>query len=181
VAFKTRNGRVVYDGGGITPDVPVEHPTFPAIAQSLDSKGLLFEYANKYANEHQTIKPAKDFQLGDEEYQAFVNWLSTKEYDYTTQVEKSVEDLITYAKKEKYYEDIQDQIKSLKTKMYHNKDSDLQKFKTEIKEMLEQEIVSRYYLQKGFVEASFDDDVDIRAAVDVLNNNGRYGQLLKGK
>jgi carboxyl-terminal processing protease len=47
--------------------------------------------------------------------------------------------------------------------------------------MLEQEIVSRYYLQKGFVEASFDDDVDIRAAVDVLNNNGRYGQLLKGK
>jgi carboxyl-terminal processing protease len=57
----------------------------------------------------------------------------------------------------------------------------LQKFKPEIKEMLEQEIVSRYYLQKGFVEASFDDDVDIRAAVDVLNNNGRYGQLLKGK
>jgi carboxyl-terminal processing protease len=181
VAFKTRNGRMVYDGGGITPDVPVEHPTLPAIAQSLDSKGLLFEYANKYANEHQTIKPAKDFQLSDEEYQGFVNWLSNKEYDYTTQVEKSVEDLITYAKKEKYYEDIQDQIKSLKTKMYHNKDSDLQKFKTEIKEMLEQEIVSRYYLQKGFVEASFDDDVDIRAAVDVLNNNGRYGQLLKGK
>ena len=181
VAFKTRNGRLVYDGGGITPDVPVEHPTFPAIAQSLDSKGLLFEFANKYTSEHQTIKPAKDFQLSDEEYQAFVNWLSTKEYDYTTQVEKSVEDLITYAKKEKYYEDIQDQIKSLKTKMYHNKDSDLQKFKTEIKEMLEQEIVSRYYLQKGFVEASFDDDVDIRAAVEVLNNNGRYGQLLKGK
>jgi carboxyl-terminal processing protease len=181
VAFKTRNGRLVYDGGGITPDVPVEHPTFPAIAQSLDSKGLLFEFANKYTNEHQTIKPAKEFQLSDEEYQAFVNWLSTKEYDYTTQVEKSVEDLITYAKKEKYYEDIQEQIKSLKTKMYHNKDSDLQKFKPEIKEMLEQEIVSRYYLQKGFVEASFDDDVDIRAAVDVLNNNGRYGQLLKGK
>jgi len=181
VAFKTRNGRMVYDGGGITPDVPVEHPTFPAIAQSLDSKGLLFEYANKYANEHQTIKPAKEFQLSDEEYQGFVNWLSNKEYDYTTQVEKSVEDLITYAKKEKYYEDIQEQIKSLKTKMYHNKDSDLQKFKPELKEMLEQEIVSRYYLQKGFVEASFDDDVDIRAAVDVLNNNGRYGQLLKGK
>ncbi len=181
VAFKTRNGRLVYDGGGITPDVPVEHPTFPAIAQSLDSKGLLFEYANKYTNEHQAIKPAKEFQLSDEEYQAFVNWLSTKEYDYTTQVEKSVEDLITYAKKEKYYEDIQEQIKSLKTKMYHNKDSDLQKFKPELKEMLEQEIVSRYYLQKGFVEASFDDDVDIRAAVDVLNNNGRYGQLLKGK
>ncbi len=181
VAFKTRNGRVVYDGGGITPDVPVEHPTIPAIAQSLDSKGLLFEYANKYTNDHQSIKPAKDFQLSDEEYQAFVNWLSSKEYDYTTQVEKSVEDLITYAKKEKYYEDIQEQIKSLKTKMYHNKDSDLQKFKPELKEMLEQEIVSRYYLQKGFVEASFDDDVDIRAAVDVLNNNSRYGQLLKGK
>ncbi|MBD0254773.1 MAG: S41 family peptidase [Cytophagales bacterium] len=181
VAFKTRNGRTVFDGGGITPDIPVEHPTFPAIAQSLDSKGLLFEYANKYANEHQTIKPAKDFQLSDEEYQAFVNWLSNKEYDYTTQVEKSVEDLITYAKKEKYYEDIQEQIKSLKTKMYHNKDSDLQKFKPELKEMLEQEIVSRYYLQKGFVEASFDDDVDIRAAVDVLNNNGRYAQFLKGK
>ncbi len=181
VAFKTRSGRMVYDGGGITPDLPVERTTSPAIAQSLETKNLLFEYVNKYFVEHPGIKPAKEFQLPDEDYQAFVKWLSNKEYDYTTQVEKSVEDLIAHAKKEKYYEDIQEQVKSLKTRIYHNKDSDLQKFKPEIKEMLEQEIASRYYLQKGYVEASFDDDADIRAAVDVLNNNSRYNQLLKGK
>ncbi len=178
-AFKTRSGRVVYDGGGITPDIPVERPTYPAIAQSLESKNLIFEYANKYFTEHSSIKPAKDFNLTDEEYQAFIKWLDGKEYDYTTQVEKSVEDLTAYAKKEKYYEDIQEQIKALKAKMYHNKDSDLQKFKTEIKEMLELEIASRYYLQKGMVEASFDDDVDVKAALNALSDTGKYGKLLK--
>jgi carboxyl-terminal processing protease len=180
-AFKTKNGRLVYDGGGITPDVPVERPNYPSIATSLENKNLIFDFANKYFSEHPSIKPAKEFKLTEEEYQVFVKWLEGKEYDYTTQVEKSLEDLIAQSKKEKYYDGIQEQIKSLKSKIYHNKESDLQKFKTEIKELLEQEICSRYYLQKGMVESSFDDDVDVRAALDVLKDTNRYTQLLNSK
>lgn len=181
VAFKTKNGRLVYDGGGITPDIPVDKSNYASIAVSLENKNLIFDYANKYFAEHPSIAPAKDFELTDQEYQNFITWLSDKEYDYTTQVEKSLDDLIEESKKEKYYEDIQEQIKSLKSKMSHNKDSDLQKFKPEIKELLEQEIASRYYLQKGMVEASFDDDEDIKAALAVFKDTDRYNKLLKGK
>lgn len=181
IAFKTKNGRLVYDGGGITPDIPIERPNFASIAVSLENKNLIFDYANKYFADHQSIAPAKSFELTDQEYQDFIKWLSDKEYDYTTQVEKSLDDLIEQSKKEKYYEDIQEQIKSLKSKMSHNKDSDLEKFKPEIKELLEQEIAARYYLQKGMVEASFDDDEDIKAALAVFKDTERYNKLLKGK
>lgn len=181
VAFKTKSGRVVYDGGGISPDVEVEKSLIPQILFSLDNKNLLFDYANKYTNEHASIKSPKEFKLTDAEYQEFVKWLGSKDYDYTTQVERSVEDLIAYAKKEKYYEDIQEQIKALKNKMYHNKESDLQKFKTEVKEALEEEIVARYYFEKGMVEASFDNDKELKAAVEVLNDPAKYSKLLNKK
>jgi carboxyl-terminal processing protease len=181
VAFKTKNGRVVYDGGGITPDIPVEKANYASITTSLENKNLIFDYANRYFAEHPNLGAAKVFKLTDDEYQDFVKWLSDKEYDYTTQVEKSLQDLIDQSKKEKYYEDIQEQIKSLKNKVYHNKDSDLQKFKIEIKEVLEQEIASRYYLQRGMVESSFDDDADIKAALSVFTDMDRYQRLLKGK
>ncbi len=181
VAFKTKGGRTVYDGGGIAPDVAVEKALMPPILVSLESKNLIFDYANKYAAEHPTVKPAREFKLGDAEYQNFVKWLANKDYDYTTQVEKSVEELIAHAKKEKYYEDIQEQIKALKNKMYHNKDSDLQKFKTDVKEALEAEIIARYYLEKGMVESSFDDDKELKAAIEVLNDSARYGKLLNRK
>lgn len=181
VAFKTKGGRTVYDGGGIAPDVPVEKALMPSILMSLESKNLIFDYANKYTSEHATLKPAREFKMSDAEYQGFVKWLANKDYDYTTQVEKSVEELIAHAKKEKYYEDIQEQIKALKNKMYHNKDLDLQKFKTDVKEALEAEIVARYYLEKGMVEANFDDDKELKAAIEVLNDPARYGKLLNKK
>lgn len=172
---------MVYDGGGITPDVPVEKNSYASIATSLENKNLIFDYANKYFAEHEKISPAKSFKLTEDEYQQFVKWLSDKEYDYTTQVEKSLEDLVDHAKKEKYYEDIQEQVKSLKVRISHNKESDLQKFKPELKELLEQEVASRYYLQKGIVEASFDDDNDVQAALKVFKDMDQYNRLLKGK
>ncbi|MCU0353143.1 MAG: S41 family peptidase [Cytophagales bacterium] len=181
VAFRTKNGRTVYDGGGISPDVEVEKSMIPPILLSLDNKNLLFEYANKYTAEHPSPKSARDFKMTEAEYQEFVKWLANKDYDYTTQVEKTVEDLIAHAKKEKYYEDIQEQIKALKNKIYHNKDSDLQKFKADVREALEEEIAARYFLEKGMKESSFDNDKELKAAIDVLNDPARYNKLLNRK
>jgi carboxyl-terminal processing protease len=140
---------------------------------------LLFDYATVYAYKNPKIATAKSYKMSDAEFQDFVKWLSDKQYDYNTQVEKTIEELITHAKKEKYYDDISEQIKSLKTKVSHNKESDVQKFKDEIKVALEEEIVSRYYLQDGIVEASFDSDPDILAAVDVLKDQNKYNKILK--
>ena len=180
VAFKTRNNRTVYDGGGVDPDIVVELEYLAPIAVSLVNKGLIFDYATEYHFAHPTIASSRDFQLTDAEYQDFVGWLKDKDYDYTTRVENSIDDLIKMAKKEKYYEDIDEQIQSLKLKVHHNKETDLQKFKSDIKQILEEEISSRYYLRKGVVETSFSSDESIRSAVDVLNDSDRYLQLLQG-
>ena len=180
-AFKTKAGRVVYDGGGVLPDVVVEAHNPTPIALTLTNKGLIFDYAVKYHHDHPTIKTAREFRLTDAEYGDFTKWLSTKDYDYTTQVEKDLSTLEASAKKEKYFDQIQDQLKSLKTKMSHSKDADLNTFKNEVKTLLEQEIVGHYYLQKGIQEASFATDPEMKSALDVFKDMGQYNALLKRK
>lgn len=180
-AFKTKNGRVVYDGGGVTPDITTEAPTPTPIALSLTNKGLIFDYAVKYRNSHPSIKPAREFRLTDAEYAEFTNWLKDKEYDYTTQVEKDLSTLEASAKKEKYFDKIEEQLKALKNKASHSKDADLITFKAELKSLLEQEIAGHYYLQKGLKEASFSSDPEIKAALDLFKDMNKYQTILKGK
>jgi len=181
-AFKTvRNSRVVYDGGGISPDIDVQKKLLAPITASLINKGLFFDYANIYAFNHKKIGAAKEFALTDAEYEDFLKWLKDKDYDYTTKVESNLQELVNNAKKEQYYESIKGQIENLKTQISHNKENDLKTFKDEIREELEEEIASRYYLQKGTVEASFDSDADVMAAVKVLNNSTEYNKILSGK
>ncbi|NJM94375.1 MAG: hypothetical protein HC842_06675 [Cytophagales bacterium] len=96
-------------------------------------------------------------------------------------MEKTIDDLTEVAKNEKYYNDIQQQIKVLKTQVMHNKEHDLEKFADEIKEALETEIVSRYYFQKGMIESSFDNDPDIQKAVEVLSDTALYAKSLGRK
>ncbi len=180
-AFKTKNGRKVYDGGGISPDVKIDDPKLAPITMSLIQKGLLFDYANEYVFRHKTIGSAKEFKLSEDAYVHFTQWLEDKDYDYITKVESSIEDLISNSKSEKYFDAIKNQIEDLKEKMSHNKERDLITFKDEIKEYLEEEIASRYYFQKGKIEASFDNDEDIQAALKILNNKEEYKNILSGK
>ncbi|MCC5945978.1 MAG: PDZ domain-containing protein [Bernardetiaceae bacterium] len=179
VPFKTRNGRLVYDGGGVRPDVEVEHPAPPPILRSLLNKGWIFDFANKYHAEHETIPNAKNFKLSDAEYNEFKAWLKDKDYDYTTKVEKMIRELRETAKDEAYYEALKGQINALEQGASHSKEADLNSFKIQIKEALESEIASRYYLQKGAIEASFDDDHDVLAAIEILNDKERYAKLIK--
>ncbi|WP_375446435.1 S41 family peptidase [uncultured Fibrella sp.] len=179
-AFKTRAGRTVYDGGGVTPDIQTEAQTPTPIALSLTNKGLIFDYAVKYKHDHPTIKPAREFKLTDAEYQEFVKWAGDKEYDYTTQVEKDLGVLEASAKKEKYFDQIQNQLQALKSKMSHSKDADMKTFQTEIRSLLEQEIAGHYYLQKGIKEASFSTDTDIKTALDLFKDMSKYERILKG-
>ena len=179
-AFKTKNGRVVYDGGGVDPDILIEAPRKAAITVSLASKSLIFDYALKYRSKNLTIKPAKEFLLSESDYQDFVNWLKDKDYDYTTQVEKDYKLLEASARKEKYYDAVQEQLNALKTKLTHSIDADLMTFKKEIKQQLEHEITSHYYLQKGEKEYDFRNDAELTAALTLFKDMPRYQQILKG-
>ncbi|HSI89550.1 MAG TPA: S41 family peptidase [Adhaeribacter sp.] len=179
VAFKTAGGRTVYDGGGVAPDVEVADKEYSDISKTLGNKGYFFEYANKYRADHATIPPAKEFKLSDAEYQKFVAFLKKKDVSYSTSVEQAVDELVKKSKAEKHYDDVKVEIEQLRKKISHNKANDLQRFKPEIKELLEQEIALRYYFQKGAIEASFDDDEDIVTAMNILNDPQRYSSLLK--
>lgn len=177
-AFKTRNGRIVYDGGGIAPDIATETQKYSSILTSLVTKNLIFNYATKYRVAHTTIVPAKEFKLSDTEYDEFVTFLTGKDYDYVTKTEKSLDELKEDAKDDKAFEAIKADIDALKIKIMHNKGEDLIKYKPEIKQFLEEEIASRYYFQNGRMESSLKDDIDLKEAITVLNDSDRYKKIL---
>lgn len=176
--FKTKSGRVVADGGGITPDHTIEPQMLSNISQSLLSKQLIFDYATLYRMKHAQIAPAKEFRLSDKDYDEFVAWLSDKEYDYVTKSEKMMEDLKATVIREKYYDGIKEQFEALKSSMMHDKQEDLVKNKAEILELLQDEIVSRYYFQRGRVEASFAYDPEILKAVEALKNKEVFSTIM---
>lgn len=177
-AFKTKNGRVVYDGEGITPDLHVDELRASQISQTLLNKMLLFDFATQYRRKHPSIAPAKEFRLAEEEYKELIAFLEGKDYEYTTRSEKMLEDLEKVARKEKYLEDVQKEYEALKNKLHRNKNEDLVKFKDEIREILESEIVARYYYQKGRVENYLSYDPDLKKAKEVLNDEKLYASVL---
>lgn len=181
MAFKTKNKRTVYDGGGVSPDVEVELIQLKPITQSLVSKGLIFDYATLYSQRNKSIAEARKFRISDAVYEDFIKWLGDKEYDYVTKVEKQLEQLEANAKQENYYLGIAEQLNKLKAKVSHNKEQDLRTNKAEIKTLLEKEIVNRYFLTRGEVEYSFDTDPDILQALRIINQEAEYRNLLRGK
>lgn len=177
-AFKTKNGRIVYDGAGVLPDVVVELRKYSNILASLITKSLIFDYATKYRIANKTIPNAREFKLSDKDYQDFVAFLSGKEYDYTTKSEQLMKDLKDASEKEKSFEAIKSEYENLQTKMNHDKKEDLTKYKSEISEFLEEEIASRYYFQDGREEASMKYDDELAEAKSLLRNPTKYKSIL---
>ncbi|MBT8195709.1 MAG: S41 family peptidase [Bacteroidia bacterium] len=177
--FKTSGGRVVYDGGGTEPDYATDKTKYSKITQSLLSKYLIFDYATQYRLKHETIEKANEFKLTDEDFNSFVNFLSDKTYDYTTQSEKAIEELKKLTMKDKYYEGLKTEYEALKNKIYHNKQEDLKTNKKEIMLLLQNEIVSRYYFEKGRIESSFVDDKDVKMAISALKDKDIYTSIFK--
>ncbi|MBI3500884.1 MAG: PDZ domain-containing protein [Bacteroidetes bacterium] len=179
--FKTKNGRSVYDGSGIFPDVKTEPRQYALITGTILSKNYVFDYATKYRLAHNTLSSSKDFSLTEKEYSDFVNYLSDKTYEYTTKSEKSLDELKKNAESEKYFENIKTDYDNLKEKIKSNKKEDLAKYKPEIKDFLEEEIASRYYYQHGRLESSLRDDKELKEAIRVLNDQELYKSILNGK
>lgn len=176
--FKTKNGRIVLDGAGIEPDKSAESKNFAPITFSLVARSHVFDYVNSFYIKNESIGTPREFEVTEEIYSDFVTWLEDKDYDYTTYVEKSLEDLVKYAEKEKYYEEIKDSIEELKIKVSHNKEQDLITHKDEIKEALKEEIISRYYYQQGVIEASLKIDKDLDSAMEILSDRSAFNNIL---
>ncbi|PIX35502.1 MAG: peptidase S41 [Bacteroidetes bacterium CG_4_8_14_3_um_filter_31_14] len=179
--FKTKNGRIVYDGGGVTPDINVEVEQFSNIKASLLTKNLIFDFATLYTIQHQSIPEITKFTITDEIYGQFIDFLKDKDFDYQSESEENLKTLMQTAKEEKYYDLVKNEAEILKTKLAHDKNKDLQVFKEEIKQSVFQEIASRYYFQKGRIKALLISDPVIKEAIAVLQDKTRYKLVLSGQ
>ncbi len=176
--FRTKNNRKVYDGGGITPDLVTEREVSSKILLSLFRERLFFDYATEYRLKNENILSAKDFKITDEKFLDFKNFLSDKEYEYETDTEKAYKKLKKVAEEENYFESMKNNFDLLVTKIDDAKSDDLEKNKDFVKEILANEIVSRYYYQKGRIQSSLNYDKDILEAITVLSDSTKYKQIL---
>ena len=178
-AFKTKNGRTVYDGSGVMPDVKVEVEPFPQLAFTLFAKNYIYNYSLQYRDEHESIVPAKEFTLSDSEYEAFKQFLQGKDYSYQTESEKELEEFKKAASKEKHDAAFDNALKELENNLAESKNDDLEKYREEVQFLLEREIASRYYYTAGKIANGLDEDEELQKAYELLNNQEDYQAILQ--
>lgn len=179
--FRTKNGRIVRDGGGITPDIEVVPVQLSQVASELYLGNFIFDFASRYYWSHPTIAGIDQFSLTDKDYLEFSDYLRGRKFNYTTDTEESLSRLIANAKKEKYYELHQDLFTNLEKELNHTLDQDLITFRNEITDLLEGEIITRYYYEEGSIEWTVKRDEQVLKAIEILNNRNNYNSILQGK
>lgn len=179
--FTTKAGRKVKSGGGVTPDLVTSRTEYSPITATLYSKNLIFAFANDYAKKNPKIAPATEFKVDDATFLAFQKFIENKDYAYKTQTQYMLDSLQSAAKQEKYFDAVKTEISALEKKLAHDQKQDLIKHKDEVVDLLENEIVSRYYYQKGRIQQGLKDDQDLKKAFETLSNQATYKSILSKK
>ncbi|MCG6190920.1 S41 family peptidase [Maribellus maritimus] len=172
--FTTKKGRKVYDGGGVVPDLKIEPEELSNLSIALITKFIVFDFATKYSSENESIAEPEDFVVNEDIYQQFENFVEENDFEYDSESKELLEELKKSAKDEKYYKIAENEFAALQAKLEPNLDKDLHEFSDEIKELIEDEIVSRYYYQKGSIRAAINDDKGIKKAIEALESQTAY-------
>lgn len=176
--FHTVAGREVRDGGGIRPDIEIKEDKFPNIIFYLMNEDIIFDYATQYCWDHPTLASVDAFQLTDAGYEDFKKLVKSRNFKYDRQSEKLLKTLKEMAEFEGYMEGASEEFKALEKKLNHNLDRDLDHFAKPIREYISQEIITRYFYQRGAVMERLKDDKDLEKAVEVLGNSAEYTRIL---
>jgi carboxyl-terminal processing protease len=176
--FHTKNGRKVKDSRGVDPDVLIEQEYFAKLSEVLIYNDYIFNYVNQYLREERNVISPLEYSFSDSDYKEFSNYLSNKKVEYTNQSEETLNQLISTSKKEKYYLSNETAFKKLKEQLKPNIAADLARHKKEIKKIIENEIISRFFFQKGRVEASLKEDPYIIQAKNILSDSLKYNNIL---
>ena len=179
--YHTKNGRSVYDGGGILPDITIDPETYSVLSVNMIRNFMFFDFATLYANTNESIASAKKFEVSDELFNEFVKFVKEdKDFTYKSESTEIIKALKKSAKEEKNFDISTDEFAALEAKLAPNLDRDLERFKDELKELLAHEIVKRYYYQKGGIEFSLREDKTLLRAIEVLQNNNEYAGIIDG-
>ncbi len=176
--FHTAAGREVRDGGGIRPDIEVKGDRIPNIVFYLMNDDLIFDYATQYCWDHPALASVDAFKLTDQDYENFKKLVKSRKFTYDRQSEKVLKNLKEVAEFEGYMDEAAEEFKALEKKLNHNLDRDLDVFAKPIKEYISQEIVTRYFYQRGAVMERLKDDDDLNKAIEVLTDTKQYDQIL---
>ena len=177
--YSTKNGRKVFDGGGIKPDITVRQDTISELAVKLITDNIIFDFATRYAAAHPTIAAPDKFVVDDSMYEEFHQFLKEKSFTYESRSEQSLKELIETARSERYYDHAKAEFDALEKGLKLDLDDDLAKFRTDIVDLLTDEIVTRYYYQKGAVVASLKNDTDLKNALALLSVKADYDKVLQ--
>jgi len=176
--FKTKNGRLVKDGGGVTPDIRNVQDTLSALSFKLVQDYMIFDFATEYASKHKSIATPDKFDINDDIYKEFHEYLTAKKFSYESRSELTLKSLIETAKKEHYYDGTKNEFAALEKGLTLDLNQDLDKNSEEIRDLLKDEIVSRYYYQKGAIIAALVNDKEIRSVKSLFQNPAEYSRLL---
>ena len=177
--FKTRNGREVRDGGGIKPDIEVRHDTMANVVYYLSNDDVLIDWGTQYAQKHPTIPPVGTFAITDADFEQLKKMAREADFKYDRLSEKRLDDLRKMMEFEGYYEDATDEFKALEQKLTHNMERDFDRRRDDIIELMEQEIIKRYYYQRGSVQQALRRDDDLKRAKEILAQPDEYRRILK--
>ena len=178
--YETRNGRLVYDGGGIQPDFEVI-PEMPSeITIQLYAQNFIFDFATRYRVDVPSIGEPEKFTISDEEYNSFKAFVESQDFEFKTASEKAFDNLVKTAKREKYYELSEEEFSSLEMKLSHNNLKDLETFQEEIRQVLAEEIVNRYHYRAGRILSQIQKDLQLEKALEVLREPGMVKEVLSG-
>jgi carboxyl-terminal processing protease len=175
--FKTKNGRKVFDGGGVKPDVVIEGEEYSPMAVSLIRRNLIFKYSIEYYKKHPAIDTPDKFEFTENDFLDFISYLSDKDYDYQTASEMTMRRLIHVAKQEKYYDNAKDIFDKLNELLKHDKAKDLKINQNELTHTLIEEISERYYYEEGRLKALLRRDKQFDEACNILNDTERYNSI----
>lgn len=178
-AFKTKNGRTVYDGGGIAPDIKIERSERTDVTKALYKSDAIFNYASSYYFKNNSIDKPENYIFSESDYQDFINYLNQNETSFETLSEKKFESAFKSSKKENLSNSIQTSYQSLMQQLEDQKIEALNKNKEEIKEHISDEIINRYYFKKGEYQNHIVFSKSIKKAIKVLKNKEQYNQILK--
>jgi carboxyl-terminal processing protease len=178
--FYTKNGRPVIDGRGIEPDLEVELSDLSRLSAMLLVKHHIFNFATQYTQQHPEIQAPTLFKLSSQDYADFKKFVLAQEnFDYTTASEEALKKMKTTAEKEGYYQDIAADYEQMLIKVTPSKERDLDKFEQEIRELLEEEIMTRYYYQEGRAKHSLQTDPVVLKGIEILQAPSQYNTILK--
>jgi carboxyl-terminal processing protease len=179
--FKTFGGRSVYDGGGVSPDIKIDRKKYGNISYALVAQSMFFNFATEFAIQHKEILPANEFKITDETFNAFVEFVAAKkDFKYESATQDALKKLKETAQKEEYYEKAKAEFETLEELLTLDVKKDLNIFKNEVCDLLANEIIKRYYYQKGAIINTLQDDEEVAKAVEVLQDPAQYNGLLNG-